>query len=381
MPGANIFLSYANVDRPRVEVLVKALEGQGLDLWWDRDIPRGKSFNRVIEDALQQAKCAIVIWSRASIDSEWVFNEASAARKRGMLVPVLIDDVEPPLEFRHLQAARLVGWQGDAADAEFIGLLDAVRGLSQQPGSPPTVRAMSSTASGQRWWQTPGGMGLGLGVLLAGVAILLMTLKQIGLLGGVVSSPSTPSPVPASPPVAQAPATSPSQSIAEPAPAVPLPVASTGSGPVKAAGGATHTNLIDPAEGGKLVIANEDAWRQVMDPKLQSAIIGTHGFAIFAFRDEKQAAIDSVGVYVESTNSSNMKDLAIYASDQSETGPFRKITVLTVPNYRNMRGPVHEFKVDPFTARYVKIELVSWQSGDRAPNGYVGNVQLFGTLR
>jgi len=379
MPGANIFLSYAKVDRPCVEVLVKALEGQGLDLWWDRDIPRGKSFNRVIEDALQQAKCAIVVWSRASIDSEWVFNEASAARKRGMLVPVLIDDVEPPLEFRHLQAARLVGWQGDAADTEFIGLLDAVRGLSQQPGNPPTVRAMSSTASGQRWWQTPGGMGLGLGVLLAGVAILLMALKQVGLLGGTISSSSMPPPVPSSPPVVQVPATSPSQT--ELAPAVPALATPTGPGPVKAAGGATHTNLIDPAEGGKLVIANEDAWRQVMDPKLQSAIIGTHGFAVFAFRDEKQAAIDSVGVYVESTNSSNMKDLAIYASDQSETGPFRKITVLTVPNYRNMRAPVHEFKVDPFTARYVKIELVSWQSGDRLPNGYVGNVQLFGTLR
>ena len=111
-----------------------------------------------------------------------------------------------------------------------------------------------------------------------------------------------------------------------------------------------------------------------MDPKLQTTIIGTHDFAVFAFRDEKHAVIDSVGVYVESTNSSNMKDLAIYASDQSETGPFRKITVLTVPNYRNMRAPVHEFKVDPFTARYVKIELVSWQSGDRLPNGYVGNV-------
>ena len=382
MPSANIFLSYANADRPRVEALVKALEGQGLDLWWDRDIPRGKNFNRVIEEALQQAKCAIVIWSRASIDSEWVFNEASAARKRGMLVPVLIDDVEPPLEFRHLQAARLVGWQGDAADAEFIGLLDAVRGLSQQPGGAPTARATPSSASGHRWWQTPGGMGLGLGGLLAGLAILLIALKQVGLLGGAASTQSTPPPVVSPPPAAQSPAASPSQSITEPAPAVPPPVAPTGSGSVKAAGGeAARTNLIDPAEGGKLVIANEDAWRRVMESKLTSAIIGTHGFAVFAFRDEKPAVIDTVGVFVEATSTSNMKELAVYASDQSETGPFRKISVLTVPNYRNMRAPVHEFKVDPFTARYVKVQIMSWQGGDGLPNGYVGNIQLFGTLR
>jgi hypothetical protein len=381
MPGANIFLSYANADRPRVEALVKALEGQGLDLWWDRDIPRGKNFNRVIEEALQQAKCAIVIWSRASIDSEWVFNEASAARKRGMLVPVLIDDVEPPLEFRHLQAARLVGWQGDAADAEFIGLLDAVRGLSQQPGGAPTVRATSPSASGHRWWQTPGGMGLGLGGLLAGIAILLIALKQVGLLGGAAPTQSTMPAVVSSPPVVQSPATSPSQSITEPAPAVPSASVPTGAGSGKASAGATHTNLIDPAEGGKLVIANEDAWRRVMESKLTSAIIGTHGFAVFAFQDEKPAVIDTVGVFVEATSTSNMKDLAIYASDQSETGPFRKISVLAVPNYRNMRAPVHEFKVDPFTARYVKVEVMSWQGGDGLPNGYVGNIQLLGTLR
>ena len=129
MSGTAIFLSYASVDRARVEALVRALQSEGLDVWWDRDIPRGKNFSRVIEEALEQATCAIVVWSRASIDSEWVFNEASEARKRGMLVPVLVDDVEPPLEFRHLQAARLVEWRGDKSDSEWAGLLEAVRGL------------------------------------------------------------------------------------------------------------------------------------------------------------------------------------------------------------------------------------------------------------
>ena len=118
-----------------------------------------------------------------------------------------------------------------------------------------------------------------------------------------------------------------------------------------------------------------------MERKLQSAIIGSHGFAVFAFRNEKPAVIDAVGVFVESTDRSNLKELAVYAADQSETGPFRKVAVLTVPNYRNMRAPFHEFKVDPFTARYVKIELVSWQGADGMPNGYVGNMQLLGTLR
>ena len=190
MSGEKIFMSYASVDRPRIELLVKTLEGQGLDVWWDRDIPRGKSFNRVIEEALQQAKCVIVIWSRASVASEWVFNEASDARKRQIMVPVLIDDVEPPLEFRHLQAARLVDWRGDLADREWAGLLEAVRGLVQQPDATSSGRMRSTPPFVQKhWWQTPAGMGVGAGGLLAGLAVLLIAMKQVGLVGGAAQSP------------------------------------------------------------------------------------------------------------------------------------------------------------------------------------------------
>jgi hypothetical protein len=186
MSGESIFLSYANEDRSRVELLIKALEGQGLDVWWDREIPRGKNFNRAIEDALQKASCAIVIWSTNSVASEWVFNEASAARKRGILVPVLIDDVEPPLKFRHLQAARLVDWGGDTGDLEWIGLLDAVHGLVQQAGSAPATRVASTPAPVHRghWWRTAAGMAVGAGAFLVGVAVLLIALRQVGLLGG-----------------------------------------------------------------------------------------------------------------------------------------------------------------------------------------------------
>jgi hypothetical protein len=378
MSGAKVFFSYANVDRPRVEVLVRMLESQGLDVWWDRDIPRGKSFNRVIEEALQQAKCAIVIWSRASVASEWVFNEASAARKRDMLVPVLIDDVEPPLEFRHLQAARLVDWKGDPADAEWAGLLDAVRGLVQQAGDAPAARVGPAPVPVQhrRWWQTPAGMALGAGGLLAGLAVFLIVLKQVGLVGGAApNAPTATLPAAAPAAVVQAPATT------QAAAGMPTAAAPQGTGQATAAGSPAHTNLLDPEEGGKLVIASEDSWRRVMERKLQSTIIGSRGFAVFAFRDEKPAAIDAVGVFVEASDRSNLKELAVYAADQSETGPFRKIAVLTVPNYRNMRAPFHEFKVEPFTARYVKVELVSWQQAEGMPNGYVGNLQLLGTLR
>ena len=64
----------------------------------------------MIEDAMRDARCVIVLWSKTSVDSDWVRNEAEEGKRKGTLVPALIDDVGMPLEFRRIQAANLVGW-------------------------------------------------------------------------------------------------------------------------------------------------------------------------------------------------------------------------------------------------------------------------------
>ena len=144
---STVFLSYAAVDRARVEPLVKALEAHGFDVWWDRDISLGESYHRVIQQALETAACAVVVWSHHSIGSEWVTNEASEARKRGILVPALLDDVEPPLEFRHLQSATLFAWQGAMDDSSLQQLISAVRRVAERGG---TARVVSGLATAGR---------------------------------------------------------------------------------------------------------------------------------------------------------------------------------------------------------------------------------------
>jgi hypothetical protein len=88
---SDIFLSYSSEDRERVRPLVRALEWHGWSVWWDRTISPGKTFDQVIDAALEAARCVVVVWSRASVASHWVCTEAEEGRRRERLVPVLID--------------------------------------------------------------------------------------------------------------------------------------------------------------------------------------------------------------------------------------------------------------------------------------------------
>jgi len=60
---------------------------EGWTVWWDRTILPGQVFDEVIRAALESARCLVVLWSEASVGSDWVKEEASRAKERGVLVP------------------------------------------------------------------------------------------------------------------------------------------------------------------------------------------------------------------------------------------------------------------------------------------------------
>ena len=69
--------------------------------------PAGPTWSSLIEEKLTAAKAVVVVWSRTSVQSEWVKAEAMAARDRGILVPVRIDAAPIPLPFGLIQTANL----------------------------------------------------------------------------------------------------------------------------------------------------------------------------------------------------------------------------------------------------------------------------------
>jgi len=77
---SDIFISYAREDRPRAAAIATALEEHGWSVWWDWNIPAGKTFRQVIQEQLDKARCVIVVWSAASVTRKWVIEEASEGR-------------------------------------------------------------------------------------------------------------------------------------------------------------------------------------------------------------------------------------------------------------------------------------------------------------
>ena len=123
---ADIFLSYASEDRERARLVAQLLEGQSLTVWWDRKIPAGVAYDEVIEREIGAAKYVVVLWSISSTKSEWVKNEAASAVEQEKLIPVQIDDIKLPLEFRRRQTLNLSGWSGDASDTRLESLFEAL---------------------------------------------------------------------------------------------------------------------------------------------------------------------------------------------------------------------------------------------------------------
>ena len=156
----DIFVSYASEDRERVRPLVERLTAQGWSVWWDRELETGSSFETTIEQALASARCVVIAWSQHSINSRWCRAEATEGLERDKLVPLLIDDVRPPLVFRATHTANMLGWP------ENDGQLDSVfAAIGKLLDEPIAVAPASSPSQKGSAWPTKAGVAAGVLIL------------------------------------------------------------------------------------------------------------------------------------------------------------------------------------------------------------------------
>ena len=121
--GTDLFLSYSRQDRPNIEMLSGTLQQIGWTVWWDQEIKTGTSYDKIIEQALMNARAVVVAWSITSVDSDWVRAEAAFALKRTKLLPIRLDDAMPPLRFTHIHSINFTKWDGSSDDQAYQKLL------------------------------------------------------------------------------------------------------------------------------------------------------------------------------------------------------------------------------------------------------------------
>ena len=124
--SGHIFVSYARLDRERVRPIVAALEARGRRVWWDSHLAGGSAYAREIEDALRAADAIVVVWSQASVHSDWVRDEATVGLELSRLVPIRLDDAPTPLGFGQFHTIDLAHWNGADDAPEISQLLRAI---------------------------------------------------------------------------------------------------------------------------------------------------------------------------------------------------------------------------------------------------------------
>lgn len=123
---SRIFLSYARDDVDAAKQLAEGISEAGHDVWWDRNLHGGSRFDTEIDEALENAEAVVVLWSKASVGSAWVKDEAGEGRDSGRLVPVALDSAKPPLGFRQFQTIDLGAWNGHGRPDMLNELLDGI---------------------------------------------------------------------------------------------------------------------------------------------------------------------------------------------------------------------------------------------------------------
>jgi len=167
---ASVFLSYVRSDLARARSIAQALEKAGHSVWWDRHIAGGSEYSKQIEQALKRAEVVVVLWSKDSIDSAWVRDEAAAGRDKGRLVPATLDGSEAPLGFRQYQTIDMSAGTSRGRKGQLGTLLETVRAVTGDQGAIGEVVGPDATRTFPNRW------------LFVAVAVALLGLVALFLI-------------------------------------------------------------------------------------------------------------------------------------------------------------------------------------------------------
>jgi len=158
---ADVFISYAKADRLLALKLAAMLEAEGWKTWWDTSLTIGDDFRNEIMTELGRARAVIVIWTDASIKSDWVRSEGGRAQADRKLIPVKLahlnyKDLPPPFDVLHTEnlgeadkvRAAVVAQSGSLSRNSFdFASMDSIEEAGRQDWSQPLRQRMRTKAT------------------------------------------------------------------------------------------------------------------------------------------------------------------------------------------------------------------------------------------
>ena len=90
----DVFISYARQDQEIARELAHDLQTRGYLVWWDSELVASDDFRETIQAALADARSAVVVWSKASVRSRFVRDEAHFALNQSKLISTKTADLD-----------------------------------------------------------------------------------------------------------------------------------------------------------------------------------------------------------------------------------------------------------------------------------------------
>ena len=131
---ADVFLSYARADASLAQRVAGELGKAGWSVWFDRELPAHRAYADVIAAELEAAAAVVVLWSKASAESEWVRSEANRARELHKLVQLRTDEARLPMPFDQIQCVDLRRWRGGTEPPGWTQVLRSIAALTEARG-------------------------------------------------------------------------------------------------------------------------------------------------------------------------------------------------------------------------------------------------------
>lgn len=113
----------------------------GWSVWWDPAIRSGESFIVLINREISAASCVVVLWSKASVASHWVMEEAHNALTRDIICPVMVErDSQLPVGFATVKYIPLWEWRDGEPVGGFGPLIDELEMMVGKPAPSAPAR-------------------------------------------------------------------------------------------------------------------------------------------------------------------------------------------------------------------------------------------------